>query len=160
MIESTPAKKALDELDLLILDLLQKESQLSNADLARRVKLSPPATHARVKRLENEGFINRHVAILDQGMFGFTLICFIFLSTNLHQVEQLEEFEQEIKSMPEVLEFQCLTGEYDYMLKVANRNKDELQKFIRKLNYFTFVGRIQTIVSIREIKHTTILPIV
>ncbi|MGE7184467.1 Lrp/AsnC family transcriptional regulator [Peribacillus sp. NPDC006672] len=160
MIEPIPPRKALDNLDLLILDLLQKESQLSNTDLARRVNLSPPATHARVKRLESEGFINRHVAILDQNMLGFTLICFIFVSTNLHQVKELEEFEQDIKSMPEVLECQCLTGEYDYMLKVANRNREELQRFIRKLNHFSFIGRIQTIVSIREVKDSTTLPII
>lgn len=58
--------KVLDNVDIQILDLLQKDAQLSNTELAKRVKLSPPAIHSRIKRLENEGFINGQVAILNQ----------------------------------------------------------------------------------------------
>jgi len=58
--------KVLDDLDVQILDILQKESQVSNAELARRVNLSPAAMHARIKRLDGEGFIDKQVAILNQ----------------------------------------------------------------------------------------------
>lgn len=150
--------KTLDDVDLQILDIIQKEAQLSNAELARRVKLSPPATHIRMKRLESEGFINRQVAILDQEKLGFDLLFFVFMSTNIHQAEQLEVLENALSSMPEVLECQCLTGEYDYLLKVISRDRKELESFIRKLNRLG-ISRIQTSLALREIKYSTVLPI-
>ncbi|MDO3681132.1 Lrp/AsnC family transcriptional regulator [Paenibacillus ehimensis] len=150
--------KVLNEVDIQILDSMQKEAQLSNAELARRVNLSPPATHARVKRLESEGFIKRQVAILNQEKLGFDLLCFIFMSTNIHQAEQLEVLEKALRSMPEVLECHCLTGEYDYLLKVMNKDRKELESFIRKLNKLG-IARIQTSLALREIKYSTVLPI-
>ncbi len=152
------ASKSLDDVDLQILDMMQKEAQLSNAELARRVNLSPPATHARVKRLESEGFIKRQVAILNQEKLGFDLLCFIFMSTNIHQAEQLEVLEEALSSMPEVLECHCLTGEYDYLLKVTHKDRKELESFIRKLNKLG-IARIQTSLALREIKYSTVLPI-
>ncbi|EJS65264.1 Lrp/AsnC family transcriptional regulator [Bacillus cereus] len=150
--------KVLDDLDVQILDILQKESQVSNAELARRVNLSPAAMHARIKRLDGEGFIDKQVAILNQEKLGFDLLCFIFMSTNIHQSDKLEVLEKELESMPEVLECHCLTGEYDYLLKVANRDRKELEQFIRKLNKLG-ITRIQTSLALREIKYSTVLPI-
>lgn len=149
----------LDAIDQSILGILQTQAQLSNADLARLVNLSPPATHARVKRLEKEGYIVQQVTMLNHSKLGFDLLCFIFVSTNIHQMELLEDLEDAMKTMPEVLECHCLTGEYDYLLKVANRNREELERFIRKLNKLSGVNRIQTSISLREIKFSTALPI-
>ena len=150
--------KILDAIDIQILDILQKESQISNAELARRVNLSPPATHTRIKRLESEGFINRQVAILNQEKLGFDLLCYVFISTNIHQAEQLDILENALEAMSEILECHCLTGEYDYLLKVVIRDRRELDSFIRKLNKLG-ISRIQTNLSLREIKHSTVLPI-
>ncbi|WP_209125197.1 Lrp/AsnC family transcriptional regulator [Alkalihalobacillus sp. BA299] len=150
--------KVLDHIDIQILDILQKQAQLSNAEIARRVNLSSPAVHSRIKRLENEGYINRQVAILDPEKLGFDLLCFIFISTNIHQAEKLDRLENVLKKMPEVLECHCLTGEYDYILKVANRDRKDLQTFIRKLNELG-VTKIQTSLALREIKYSTVFPI-
>ena len=150
--------KILDTIDIQILDTLQKESQISNAEIARRVNLSPPATHTRIKRLEGEGFINRQVAILNQEKLGFDLLCYVFISTNIHQAEQLDILENALEAMSEVLECHCLTGEYDYLLKVVIRDRKELDGFIRKLNKLG-ISRIQTNLSLREIKNSTVLPI-
>lgn len=150
--------KILDDIDIQILDILQKGAQISNAEIAKRVNLSPPATHTRIKRLENEGYINDHVAVLNQEKLGFDLMTFIFMSTNIHQAEKLERLEKELKLMPEVLECHCLTGEYDYLLKVVNKNRRELEGFIRKLNGLG-ITRIQTSLALREIKYSTVLPI-
>jgi len=143
--------KILDAIDIQILDILQRESQISNAELARHVNLSPPATHTRIKRLESEGFINRQVAILNQEKLGFDLLCYVFISTNIHQAEQLDILENALEAMSEVLECHCLTGEYDYLLKVVIRDRKELDGFIRKLNKLG-ISRIQTNLSLREIK--------
>jgi len=150
--------KVLDKIDLQILDILQKQVQISNIEMAKRVNLSPPATHARIKRLEQEGFINQQVAILNQEKLGFDLLCFIFMSTNIHQEEQIKVVEKALKTMPEVLECHCLTGEYDYLLKVIIKERKELELFIRKLNKLG-ITRIQTSLALREIKCSTILPI-
>jgi Lrp/AsnC family transcriptional regulator, leucine-responsive regulatory protein len=149
----------LDSIDQTILDIMQKEAQISNIELARRINLSPPATHARAKRLEKEGYIDQQVTILNHRKLGFDLFSFIFVSTNIHQREQLENLEEALKVMPELLECHCLTGDYDYILKVANRNREDLERFIRKLNLLPGIIRIQTSISLREIKFSTTLPI-
>ncbi len=89
--------KGLDSMDLQILDILQREVHISNAELARRVNLSPPATHTRVKRLENEGYIDQQVAILNQEKLGFDLLCYVFMSTDIHQAKEIEELETSLK---------------------------------------------------------------
>ena len=151
--------KVLDKVDVQILDILQKQAQLNNTEIAKRVNLSPPAVHSRIKRLENEGYIKRQVAILDQEKLGFDLLCFIFISTTIHQAEELYVLETALEALPEVLECQCLTGEYDYLLKVANKNSKDLQTFIRKLNKLG-IAKIQTSLALREVKSSTVLPIV
>ncbi|WP_141432598.1 Lrp/AsnC family transcriptional regulator [Bacillus sp. 03113] len=150
--------KALDNIDIQILDLLQKQAQLSNIELAKRVNLSPPAIHSRIKRLEKEGFIKTQVAILDQEKLGFDLSCFIFISMNIHEGEKLAVLEKSLKSMPEILECHCLTGEYDYLLKIVSKNRNDLETFTRKL-YKLGITRIQTSLVLREIKNSTVLPI-
>lgn len=151
-------RRMLDDLDIQILDILQNEAQVSNSEIAKRVNLSPPATHTRIRRLEKEGYINRHVAILNQEKLGFDLLSFIFMSTNIHQDEKLEALEKALNSMPEVLECHCITGEYDYLLKVTNKDRRELESFIRRLNKLG-ITRIQTSLALREIKYSTVLPI-
>ena len=150
--------KGLDSMDLHILDILQREVHISNAELARRVNLSPPATHTRVKRLENEGYIDQQVAILNQEKLGFDLLCYVFMSTDIHQAKEIEELETSLKTMTEILECHCLTGAYDYLLKIVIRDRQELNRFIRKLNKLG-ISRIQTNLSLREIKYSTVLPL-
>ncbi|WP_096199789.1 Lrp/AsnC family transcriptional regulator [Bacillus sp. FJAT-45350] len=152
-------RKVLDKVDLQILDILQKQAQLSNAEIARRVNLSSPAVHSRIKRLESEGYIHRQVTILNPEKLGFDLLCFIFISTNIHEAEKLNVIESALEAMPEVLECHCLTGEYDYLLKVANKDRKDLQSFIIKLNKLG-ITKIQTSLGLREIKYSTVLPII
>lgn len=150
--------KVLDHLDIKILDLLQRDSRISNLELSKRVNLSAPAVHARIKRLETEGYIQEHVAILNHEKLGFDLLCFVFMSTNMHQADKLESLEKRLESMKEVLECHCLTGEYDYLLKVACKDRKGLEMFIRKLNELG-ITKIQTSLALREIKDSTVLPI-
>lgn len=145
-------------MDLTILDLLQKNAQISNLELSKRVNLSAPAVHARIKRLEAEGYIKKHVAILNHEKLGFDLLCFVFMSTGLHQADRLHVLEETLESMTEVLECHCLTGEYDYLLKVACKDRKGLEMFIRKLNEMG-ISKIQTSLALRGIKDSTVLPL-
>ena len=118
MLRSSVESK-LDELDQAILRILQAEGRISNVELARRIHLSPPATLARVKSLEERGYIRQYTALLDAERLGFDLLCFIHISLQLHQPEQVNSVREAIREMPEVLECHHVTGEYDYLLKVV-----------------------------------------
>lgn len=150
--------KSLDHLDKLILDILQKDGQLSNAEIARRVNLSPPATHSRIKQLEKHGFIDRHVAILNQEKLGFDLLCFVHVKMSAHYREQLEDFERSVGLMDGVLECHQIAGQYDYLLKVVTRDRKELQKILRELNLLPNANHLETSVVLQEIKFSTTLP--
>jgi Lrp/AsnC family transcriptional regulator, leucine-responsive regulatory protein len=150
----------LDEIDRQILTLLQDDGRISNAELARRIDLSPPATYMRLKSLEEEGYVRRYVALLEPEKIGFDLMCFVQVALQLHSLEQIEAFRRAILEMPEVLECYHLTGEYDYLLKVVVRNRKELETFLlERLTPVPGVARIHTSMVLSEVKQTTALPI-
>ncbi len=150
----------LDSTDKLILQILQEEGRLSNAELARRVSLSPPATHARMRRLEEEGYIHGYVALLDREKAGFDMLCFVQISLQLHQPQQVEAVRAAIREMPEVLECHHITGEYDYLLKVVIHNRKDLERFVlERLTPVPGVARIHTSLVLTEVKATTALPV-
>ena len=74
----------LDDVDKAILRILQTDGRISNVELARRINLSPPATHARLRRLEQDGVIREYTAVLNRERVGFDLLCFIHVSLALH----------------------------------------------------------------------------
>ncbi|HHY57309.1 MAG TPA: Lrp/AsnC family transcriptional regulator [Chloroflexi bacterium] len=150
----------LDTTDYAILHTLQQEGSIANAELARRLSLSPPAVHARVKRLEEQGFIRGYVALLDRERLGFDMLCFIQISLQLHQLEQVMHFRTVVQQIPEVLECHHVTGEYDYLLKVTVRNRQELERLVmEKLTPIPGVARIHTSLVFSEIKASTALPL-
>lgn len=150
----------LDDVDKRLLRSLQADGRLSNVELARAVHLSPPATHARLRRLENEGCIRQYAAVLDREKTGFDLLCFIHVSLQMHQLEQVEKFREATRQMPEVLECHHITGEYDYLLKVALRNRKDLERFlVDRLTPIPGVGRIHTSLVLTEVKATMALPL-
>jgi DNA-binding Lrp family transcriptional regulator len=150
----------LDSTDKLILQILQGEGRLSNAELARRVNLSPPATHARLRRLEDDGYICGYAALLDREKAGFDMLCFVQISLQLHQPQQVEAVRVAIREMPEVLECHHVTGEYDYLLKVVIHNRKDLERFVlERLTPVPGVARIHTSLVLTEVKATTALPV-
>ena len=151
---------SLDETDKTILRLLQADGRVSNAEMARQVGLSAPATHARVRRLEQAGVIRQHATLLDREAIGFDMVCFINVSLQLHQFEAIERFKELVQDMPEVLECHHITGEFDYLLKAVFRSRDELQEFVvNKLTPIPGMARINTSLVLIEIKATQQLPI-
>ena len=150
----------LNDLDKRILDELQQDARISNAELARRVNLSPPATHARVKRLEDNHYIQRYVALLDRQSADYDMLCFVRVSLQLHDLDQVTGFHEVIREMPEVLECHHVTGDYDYLLKVVAHNTEDLENFlINRLTPIRGVAQIHTSLVLREVKNSTILPL-
>jgi DNA-binding Lrp family transcriptional regulator len=153
--------RGLDDLHWAILDTLQTGGRASHVELSRRLHLSPPAVHARVRRLEREGYIRQYVALLDRAKVGFDMLCFTNVSLQMHQLEQVERFRDEVQRMPEVLECHHVTGEYDYLLKVAIRNRRDLERFVvDRLTPVPGVARIHTSLALTEVKSDTALPLI
>ncbi len=158
--EGSFPSEELDELDIAILRELQVEGRISNAELARRISLSQPAVHNRVKRLEERGYIRQYVALLDKEKMGYDMVCFINIRMQLHQQDRIDDFKSRIRQLPQILECHHLTGEYDYLLKVVIRNRKDLERFVvENLTPMPGVEQIQTSVVFSEVKATTALPL-
>ena len=150
----------LDKVDKSVLRALQADGRLSNVELARKISLSPPAAHARVRRLEKDGYIRQYTVIVDREKAGYDLLCFIHISLQMHQVTQVEKFREATRKMSEVLECHHITGEYDYLLKVVLRNRKDLERFVvDKLTPIPGVARIHTSLVFTEVKSTMALPL-
>jgi Lrp/AsnC family leucine-responsive transcriptional regulator len=150
----------LDKVDKSLLRSLQADGRLSNVELARKISLSPPAAHARLRRLEKDGYIRQYTAVVDREKAGYDLLCFIHISLQMHQVTQVEKFREATRKMPEVLECHHITGEYDYLLKVVLRNRKDLVRFVvDKLTPIPGVARIHTSLVFTEVKSTMALPL-
>ncbi len=151
---------ALDSVDVSVLEALQEDGRLTIAQLARRVHRSQPALHARLRRLERGGFIRKYAALVDRDKMGFDLLCLVHVNLQLHQPGHVESFRAAVRDMPEVLECHHVTGEFDYLLKVVSRNREDLERFVvGRLTPIPGVARIHTSVVLREVKSTTSLPL-
>jgi DNA-binding Lrp family transcriptional regulator len=150
----------LDGVDKSLLRALQADGRLSNVELARKISLSPPATHTRLRRLEKDGYIRQYTAVVDREKAGYDLLCFLHISLQMHQVTQVEKFREATRKMPEVLECHHITGEYDYLLKVELRNRKDLERFVvDKITPIPGVARIHTSLVFTEVKSTMALPL-
>ena len=109
----------IDKIDRTILNELQQNARLSNVELADRVGLSPSPCLARVKALTESGIIKKHVTLLDAEKINIALNVFIQISLEQQSEILLETFEQTVTAFPEVLECYLMTGDSDYLLRIA-----------------------------------------
>ncbi|MGL4650465.1 MAG: Lrp/AsnC family transcriptional regulator [Caldilineaceae bacterium] len=150
----------LDGTDRAILALLQNDGSLSNAEIGRRIGLSAPATYARVRRLEQEGYIRGYAALLDHERLGLDLVCFVQVTLRLHSSGLVAEFRRRVREVPEVLECHHITGEFDYLCKVVVPNRKALESLVVEvLTPLPGVERIHTSLVLSEVKATTQLPL-
>lgn len=151
----------IDRIDKKILDLLQSDSQISNQDLAEEVALSPSPCSRRVKQLEEEGYIRKHVALLNPKMLGLQLTVLVFVSLDNHAANILKGFEKRIASLAEVVQCYMITGQTaDYMLKVLVPNMADYQSFLlNKLTCIDGVSGVQSSFVLRDIIDKTALPL-
>jgi Lrp/AsnC family transcriptional regulator, leucine-responsive regulatory protein len=150
----------LDDIDRRVLNALQEDGRISNAELAKRVGLSRAATHARVRKLERLGVITSYTAIVDPETVGFELLCLVGIAMTLHSHENIARARAAIVEMPEVLECYHVTGDFDYILKVAVRSRADLQRFIlERLTPVPGIARVNTSLVLGVEKSTTALPL-
>ncbi len=150
----------LDEIDRQILSILQMDGRIANAELARRVGLSPSTTLTRLRQLEEAGFIRQYTAVLSAEKLDFHILCIIHIGLQAHQSTVLENFRQAMHALPEVQACYHITGEYDYLLKVVVRDRHALEQFVTtRLSATPGVTRIHTSLVLSEIKESFALPI-
>ncbi len=150
----------MDRIDRLILRELQRDGRLSNVDLAQRIHLSESATLRRVRALEEAGLISRYVALLNAQKIG--LATNVFVSITLHRQDQkdLQAFEEAVRLVPEVMECYLMTGESDYLVRVACRDPADFERLhSQHLTRLPGVARVQSSLALRVVRRSTELPI-
>lgn len=150
----------LDAVDLRILRELQMDASLSNVELARRVHLSPSPCLARVKALQASGLIRQYVALLDAQQLGLHLNVFISISLKQQTRAALEAFEQAICAHDEVMECYLMTGDADYLIRVAVPDMAALERFIiERISPLAQVEKIRSSFALKQVRYKTALPL-
>ncbi|MDR6784678.1 Lrp/AsnC family transcriptional regulator [Pedobacter africanus] len=150
----------LDEVDIKILQILQKDAAQSNEAVAGKVNKSIATTHARIRRLKENGYIKRVVAVLDNRKIERSHIAFSQVLLKSHTKECLKEFKEEVAKFEEVMECFQMTGAFDFILRIATRDMDDYNLFYNeKLATLSSISTIQTSFVMSEIKSDTAYPL-
>ena len=150
----------LDTVDLRILHELQRDAGLSNVALAQRVHLSPSPCLARVKALQARGVIRQYVALLDAKQLGLDLNVFISVSLKQQTRAALEAFEAQVCAREEVMECYLMSGDADYLLRVALPDIPALERFIlEQLTSMEGVEKIRSSFALKQVRYKTALPL-
>ncbi len=150
---------SLDRIDCALLAALQLDGTLSVAALGERVGLSSTPCWKRIKRLEDEGFIERRVAILNRHKTGLPVTVFVSVRTSQHDEKWLSQFAAAVTALPEVQEFHRMSGDVDYLLKVVTTDIDGYDRFYKKLIKAAQLTGVSSAFSMEQIKFTTALPL-
>ncbi|WP_240910179.1 Lrp/AsnC family transcriptional regulator [Desulfopila sp. IMCC35008] len=148
----------MDKTDRKILNILQENGRITNSKLAAEIGISPPAMLERVKRLEASGMICNYTALIDRERAGFGLLAIIIISVSLNQITSLGKVKEKLVDLEEVMECYQLTGDVDFLLKVAVRDMPMYTAFINdKLTSIPGIQNIRTSFVLDTLKSTTVL---
>lgn len=147
---------SLDHTDLRILQLLQHDARLTNKEIADKIGKSVSPVYERIRKLEDEGIIQQYVAVLDKRKINKSLTAYTNVQLKEHADHMMKTFEKEVIKIPEVMECYHMTGQYDYLLKVALSDMDEYYGFIiNKIARLPNVGTVQSFFVLFEAKKET-----
>lgn len=150
----------LDQTDRELLRLLQRDATLTNKELGNKLNKSPATIHERVKRLKEQGFITRIVALVDRKKVNKGLIAISTVFLKEHTAKTLGEFEKSVAQFDEVMECYQMTGSTDFILKVAASDMEEYHLFLRhKLATLPNVVTVQSSFILSETKSETAYPL-
>lgn len=150
----------LDAVDARILDLIQHDAALSVAEIAERVGLSSSPCWRRIKRLEEEGVIQRRVTLLDREKLGLDFEVYCTVKLSLPTKENLETFEQSVQRWSEVVQCATVTGAADYELRIVTRDMRAFDAFLRdRVLSLGLVSNIESRIVIRTVKNSTAVPL-
>lgn len=151
---------SLDRIDLRMLDVLQREGRITNAELAARVNLSPSPCLRRLQRLEAAGVIAGYAAQVEPKAVGLGLQAFVRVQLQKHDSATVETFVQQVNAWGEVVDCHALTGDMDYLLHVVVADLDHFSRFLldRLLNA-AGVADVNSSFVLRTVKHAGALPL-
>ncbi|MEQ6247804.1 Lrp/AsnC family transcriptional regulator [Sulfitobacter sp. HNIBRBA3233] len=149
----------IDETDRKILAVLQEDASQSLDEIARQVGASKTPVWNRIRKLRDAGVIGRHTVLLDPDALGFEACFFVLIRTSSHEAEWQARFLKALKDRPEVQEAHRLAGDIDYILKVRVENARAYDRFYQALISEVRVHNVTALLSMEEIKSTTMLPL-
>lgn len=153
-------KPRLDDIDLRIIDELQRNGRMTNVDLARRVGISAPPCLRRVRALEQAGFIAGYHANVHPALLGFGVTVFAMVGLHSQAEADLQAFEARVESWPEVRECHMLNGDIDFILKCVAPDLASFQDFLtQKLTPAPNVANVKTSLTIRQSKRLPGVPV-
>ncbi|MEM5502559.1 Lrp/AsnC family transcriptional regulator [Ahrensia kielensis] len=150
----------LDNFERLILKFLQQNGRASTQELSDAVGLSPSPCWRRMKKLEDEGYITRYAAIVDGKKLGLHALAYVHVSLMDHSEASIDLFNNFIDGAEEIIECASITGEFDFVLKVAATDPEDLERFIMKrINRLGVVRTTTTNFILRQSKVAGALPV-
>ncbi|PCJ46921.1 MAG: AsnC family transcriptional regulator [Gammaproteobacteria bacterium] len=151
--------RALDQIDLCILDNLQKNSRISNVDLAKRVNLSASPCLDRVRRLESEGYIERYAAKLNASKLKFGLTAYVELTLDKSTSDLFESFAHEVQKIRQIAECDMVAGGFDYLLKIRISDMADYRSVLGEIVDIRGVVKNRTYIVMEKIKVDQGLPL-
>jgi DNA-binding Lrp family transcriptional regulator len=153
-------KIKLDSIDKKIIELLQANSNITNAQLAQEIGLSPAPTLERVKKLETQGVIKSYHAVVDMASIGLGVCTFVTVSLKGHNKENIEKFTKSISKIPEVVECHHVTGQADFILKVVASDIPAYQNLmLEKMTNIEGVDNMHSTVILSTFKDSRVIPL-
>lgn len=148
----------LDDIDISILDILQKAGRTRRSDLAEKVSLSIPAVSERLRKLEENGIITGYYAKLNHRLLGKDITAFIFVTVD--SSKHFQSFVERANDLDEILECHAITGDGTHLIKVRSQNTETLEKLLSKLQSWSGVIKTNTSVVLSSSKETTRLKLI
>ena len=149
----------MDAVDREILNLLQTDASLTVKEISRQVHLSVTPCWKRIQKLEEQGFIRTRVALLDPIKVDANVTVFVAIKTNQHTTEWIERFSRAVSDMPEVMEIYRMSGEIDYLMRVAVSSIEAYDRFYKRLVERIELSNVTSSFAMERMKYTTALPI-
>lgn len=150
---------SVDKIDRDILDILQKDSTVTVADIGEIVGVSATPSWRRIQRMEDLGIIQKRVAILDPDKVGAGTTVFVSICAEMHSDKWRQRFVETVERLPEVVEVYRTSGKIDYVLKLAVPDLSAYDHFCRKISSQVEVRSVSSMFAMDRIKETTELPL-
>ncbi|RAI42304.1 Lrp/AsnC family transcriptional regulator [Rhodoplanes roseus] len=148
----------MDRIDQKILDLLQADVTLPIATIAEKVGLSTAPCWRRIKKLEDDGVIQRRVALVDRRKVNVPMTLFVSVRTTRHAMEWVDDFRHMIADIPEIVEVWRLTGDVDYLLRIVVPDIDAYDAVYKRMIDRVELADVSSAIAMEELKYTTAVP--
>lgn len=149
----------IDQFDRRILRVLQRDASLSQRDLAEKVGLSQNACWRRLKSLEERGVIRGRTLQVDRNKLGLGLVVFVMVKTRHHSTAWLQTFRQHVSSIPEIVDFFRIGGDYDYMLRIVTTDMESYDSVYQRLIQKVELESVTSYFAMEAIEERRPLPI-